>query len=462
MKEKVQKRNLAFFSHQQYIIAYVRKRGNQNQGNEEKIMIILKSGTMIDPKSEFIGKRDIAIEGERIVKIAEDIPVTETDTVYDCTDKYIGPGLVDVHVHFRDPGFTYKEDILSGAKAAAKGGVTSVILMANTKPAVDNAETIQYIIEKGKQTGLHIYTCANVTKGMQGKELNDFDSLLEAGAIGFTDDGVPLLSEELVLGAMEEAVKTDSVLSFHEEDPQYIVNNGINKGKASSYYGIGGSDRQAEISMVKRDLELALKTGAKVNFQHLSTKEAVELIREAKKSLEGKNIHAEATPHHIALTEDAAIEYGTLGKMNPPLRTEEDRQAIIDGLLDGTIDLIATDHAPHSEEEKNKAITDAPSGILGLETMFAIVHEELILKKNMDYLQLFCKISYNPARMYGINAGELAENKTADLVVFDPKREWKIDKFLSKSQNAPFKNKNLKGKIELTVANGVVQYCDWK
>ena len=424
-------------------------------------MLVLKNGTIIDPASDFMGKRDIAIEGKNIVKIAENIPVTEKDTVYDCTDKYIGPGLVDVHVHFRDPGFTYKEDIESGAKAAAKGGVTSVILMANTKPAVDNKETLQYIIEKGGQTGLHIYTCANVTKGMQGEELTDFEALLEAGAIGFTDDGVPLLSEEIVTSAMELAVKTDSVLSFHEEDPQYITNNGINRGRASEYFGIGGSDRQAEISMVKRDLELALKTGAKVNFQHLSTKEAVEMIREAKILPEGKNIHAEATPHHIALTEEAAIEYGTLGKMNPPLRCEEDRQAIIDGILDGTIDLIATDHAPHSEEEKNKKITDAPSGILGLETMFPIVHEELILKKKMDYLQLFCKISYNPARLYNINAGELAENKVADLVVFDPKREWKIEKFLSKSQNSPFKNKILKGKIELTISDGEIQFDDW-
>lgn len=425
-------------------------------------MIILKNGIMIEPKSNFQGKMDIGIEGTHIVLLNDNIIPKEGDVVYDCTDKYIGPGLVDVHVHFRDPGFTYKEDIISGAEAAAKGGFTSVILMANTKPAVDNAETIRYIAERGKQTGIHIYTCANVTKGMQGQELTDFSSLLQEGAIGFTDDGVPLLSEELVLTAMEQAVKTDSVLSFHEEDPQYISNNGINRGKASAYFGIGGSDRQAEISMVKRDLELALKTGAKVNFQHLSTKEAVELIRAAKKLPNGKNIHAEATPHHIALTEEAAIEHGTLGKMNPPLRTEEDRQALIEGLLDGTIDLIATDHAPHSAEEKSKKITDAPSGILGLETAFSIVHEELINRKNMEYLQLFCKISRNPAELYGINAGYIAEKSVADLVVFDPKREWVIDKFASKSQNSPFANQKLTGKIELTIANGEIIYCDMK
>ena len=315
-------------------------------------MIILKNGIMADPATGFMGKKDIAIFDGVIFSIEDEILPENGDEVIDCTDKIIGPGLVDVHVHFRDPGFTYKEDIESGAKAAIKGGFTSVVLMANTKPAVDSKETIEYILEKGKQTGIHIYTCATITKGMQGKEKNDFESLLKAGASGFTDDGVPILDENLVREIMLDAVKNNTVLSFHEEDPAYITNNGINRGKASEYFGIGGSDRQAEISMVERDLKLALETGAVVNFQHLSTKEAIDLIREAKK--QGENIHAEATPHHIALTEEAAIKYGTMAKMNPPLRTEDDRQAIIEGLKDGTIDLIATDHAPHSKRKKRK------------------------------------------------------------------------------------------------------------
>lgn len=428
-------------------------------------MVIFKNGTLIEPSTGFCGKMDVAVKGEKIVKIAENIDTEMLKTeieqaeeciVYDCTGKYIGPGLVDVHVHFRDPGFTYKEDIESGSIAAAKGGFTSVILMANTKPAVDNEETIQYVLDKGRKTGIHVYTCANVTKGMKGEELTDFEALLKAGAIGFTDDGVPLLEEELVRNAMKMAVENDTVLSFHEEDPQYITNNGINRGKASEHFGIGGSDRKAEISMVKRDLALALETGAKVNFQHLSTKEAIDLIREAKKLPEGKNIHSEATPHHIALTELDAITHGTLGKMNPPLRTEEDRQAILSGLMDGTIDLIATDHAPHAKEEKDKPITEAPSGILGLETAFAIANKELIKGKNMSFLQLFCKMSLNPAGLYGINAGKIAENEIADLVVFDPEKEWKIEKFASKSQNSPFKNEKLVGKIELTMCQGKI------
>ena len=425
-------------------------------------MVIFKNGTIIDPKSSYIGKKDIAIEGSRIVKISDNISALEGDTVYDCTGKYVGPGLVDVHVHFRDPGFTYKEDIESGSIAAATGGFTSVILMANTKPAVDNTETLRYILDKGSKTGIHVYTCANITEGMKGETLTDFKELLNAGAIGFTDDGVPLLSEELVKAAMKQAVVTDSVLSFHEEDPRYITNNGVNRGRASEYFGIGGSDRQAEISMVDRDIKLAMQIGAKVNFQHLSTKEAIELIREAKKLPEGKNLYAEATPHHIALTEDATITHGTMAKMNPPLREEGDRQAIIEGLIDGTIDIIATDHAPHSTDEKNKPITEAPSGILGLETAFAICNKVLVLSEKLSYLQLFCKMSYNPARMYGLNAGYLAENVEADLVVFDAEREWKIDKFASKSQNSPFINEKLTGKIELTMSNGKIVFSDWK
>lgn len=420
-------------------------------------MIVFKNGTLIDPSAGRCAKMDVAVNGSRIVKIAENIDTKGTDAaVYDCTGKYIGPGLVDVHVHFRDPGFTYKEDIESGSRAAIRGGFTSVVLMANTKPAVDNEETIRYVLDKGRQTGIHIYTCANITKEMKGNSLTDFETLLQAGAVGFTDDGVPLLDEGLVRKAMENSAKYNTVLSFHEEDPAYITNNGINRGKASEYYGIGGSDRQAEICMVKRDLALALETGAKINFQHLSTKEAVSMIREAKKRPEGKNIHAEATPHHMALTEMDAITHGTLGKMNPPLRTEEDRQAILNGILDGTIDLIATDHAPHAKEEKDKPVTEAPSGILGLETAFAIANKELVKGKNMDYLQLFCRMSQKPAELYGINAGKLAEDQPADLIVFDPDREWKIEKFASKSQNSPFKDQKMIGKIELTMCGGQI------
>ena len=425
-------------------------------------MIILKGGLVVDPQSGLEDIRDVVIENEKIIRIEKDIDVSEYDglnyRLIDCTGKIVGPGLVDVHVHFRDPGFEYKEDIFTGAKAAARGGVTSVILMANTKPTVDNVDTLKYVLDKGSKTDIHVYSCASITKGLKGEEMVDMEELLEAGAAGFTDDGIPILSEDKVRLAMENAFKTGSVLSFHEEDPAYITNNGVNNGIASEYFGIGGSNRKAEITMVERDIKLALETGAKVNFQHISTKEAVELIREAKKDPRGKNIHAEATPHHMMLTEEATIKFGTLAKMNPPLRCEEDRLAIIEGLKDNTIDLIATDHAPHAKEEKDKNITEAPSGIIGLETAFAVAYNTLVRTKMMPILQVFCKFSKNPADLYGIDAGALAIDRTADVVIFDPEMIHLYDKTESKSFNSPLKNERITGDIVMTISSGRIIY----
>ena len=424
-------------------------------------MILLKNGRIIDPDTNLDMIGDVLIEKDRIIDIADNIDIGENEAqVIDCSGCVVGPGLVDIHVHFRDPGFTYKEDIESGAKCAAAGGVTSVILMANTKPCVDSIETLEYVTKKAKQQPIHIYTCANITKGMQGKELLDFNEFIKNGAVGFTDDGIPLLDEEVVKKAMVEAARYDTVLSFHEEDPRFIKNNGVNHGKASEYFKIGGSDRKAEISMVERDIELALKTGAKINIQHISAKETLDLIREAKKKCIKQNIFAEATPHHIALTEDDTIKYGTGAKMNPPLRSEADRQAIIDAIKDDTIDFIATDHAPHSVEEKNRDITQAPSGILGLETSLPVIYDVLVRENNISWLKVFCKMSTNPARLYGINAGKLAKNAIADVVVFDEKNAKVYTETMSKSQNSPFLGKKFNGRIALTICSGKIVYRD--
>ena len=424
-------------------------------------MILLKNGRIIDPDTNLDMIGDVLIDKDRIIDIADNIDIGENEAqVIDCSGCVVGPGLVDIHVHFRDPGFTYKEDIESGAKCAAAGGVTSVILMANTKPCVDSIETLEYVTKKAKQQPIHIYTCANITKGMQGKELLDFKEFIKNGAVGFTDDGIPLLDEEVVKKAMVEAARYDTVLSFHEEDPRFIKNNGVNRGKASEYFNIGGSDRKAEISMVERDLELALKTGAKINIQHISAKETLDLIREAKKKCIKQNIFAEATPHHIALTEDDTIKYGTGAKMNPPLRSEADRQAIIDAIKDDTIDFIATDHAPHSVEEKNRDITQAPSGILGLETSLPVIYDVLVRENNISWLKVFCKMSTNPARLYGINAGKLAKNAIADVVVFDEKNAKVYTETMSKSKNSPFLGKKFNGRIALTVCSGKIVYRD--
>ena len=424
-------------------------------------MILLKNGRIIDPDTNLDMIGDVLIDKDRIIDIADNIDIGENEAqVIDCSGCVVGPGLVDIHVHFRDPGFTYKEDIESGAKCAAAGGVTSVILMANTKPCVDSIETLEYVTKKAKQQPIHIYTCANITKGMQGKELLDFKEFIKNGAVGFTDDGIPLLDEEVVKKAMVEAARYDTVLSFHEEDPRFIKNNGVNHGKASEYFKIVGSDREAEISMVRRDLELALKTGAKINIQHISAKETLDLIREAKKKCIKQNIFAEATPHHIALTEDDTIKYGTGAKMNPPLRSEADRQAIIDAIKDDTIDFIATDHAPHSVEEKNRDITQAPSGILGLETSLPVIYDVLVRENNISWLKVFCKMSTNPARLYGINAGKLAKNAIADVVVFDEKNAKVYTETMSKSKNSPFLGKKFNGRIALTICSGKIVYRD--
>ena len=423
-------------------------------------MLLITNAYVINPATKQEGKCDILIDEEKIVRIAphlKEVIGKEDDVeILDAAGLVAAPGLVDVHSHFRDPGFTHKEDIFTGAKAAAKGGYTTVVLMANTKPSVDNEETISYVLNKGRETGIHVETCATVTQGMKGQIMVDMESLLKAGAVGFTDDGVPLLDAGLVKEAMKEVERLGVPISFHEENPAYIQNNGVNAGKAAAHFGIGGSDRKAEIDLVKRDLEIALETGACIDIQHISTKEAVELVRQAKKR--GDNIHAEATPHHFTLTEEACITYGTLAKMNPPLREEKDRMAVIEGLLDGTIDLIATDHAPHSKEEKSKPITEAPSGILGLETALSLGIMELVDKYGMTLMSLLEKLTINPARMYHLDAGYLAEDGPADLVLFDPDKVWTVREYASKSENSPFTGWELKGKVEYTICAGKIVY----
>lgn len=420
--------------------------------------MLIKNGYMIDPKSGLEGNFDLLIEGDKIVKIGKNLsPSRKNDTVIDAEGLLVAPGLVDVHVHFRDPGFPEKEDIFTGAQAAVRGGFTSVVMMANTKPPVDNEETLKQVLKKCEDADiLHIYPCANISVGMKGKQLTSMEELAKAGAAGFTDDGIPLLDEKLVREAMEQAAELDMPLSFHEEDSRLIENNGINRGKASEFYGIGGSPREAEIVMVERDLELAGKTGACVEIQHISTKEAVELVRQAKKR--GYNVHAEATPHHFSLTEEAVIEYGSMAKMNPPLREEADRLEIIRGLVDGTIDVIATDHAPHTAAEKAKPITEAPSGIIGLETALPLAITKLVDAGYLTMKQLLKKMSTNPAAMYHLNAGYLAEGGPADIVLIDTAAEVIPGDYVSKSSNTPFTGWELKGQVRATICGGRIVY----
>jgi len=361
------------------------------------------------------------------------------------------PGFVDIHVHFRDPGQTYKEDLYTGSQCAIRGGFSHVVCMANTLPIIDSVELYKTNQEKMADLPLNVYQAAAISKSFKGTELTDMKALKEAGVIFFTDDGIPLKDGEFVKKAMEKAKELNVPLSFHEEDPAYIGKAGVNEGKISKQLGFVGASRLAESEITKRDILLAKETNATINIQHISSKEAVELVRQAKK--EGVSIHAEACPHHFTLTEEAVLIHGSLAKMNPPLREEADRLAIIEGLKDGTIDIIATDHAPHSDEEKSKELMSCPSGILGLETAYALANEMLVQKGHLSDIDLIERMAIAPGQLIGIRCA-LDLGKPANMVIVDPKATWIYESSVSKSNNSPFLNREMTGQVIMTFAKG--------
>ncbi|MBO4702497.1 MAG: dihydroorotase [Lachnospiraceae bacterium] len=446
--------------------------------------MIIKNGRIIDPANQTDAIGDIFVKDGIITNVIIKENVSDNadisdEEIIDATGLVVMPGFIDVHSHFRDPGFEYKEDIYTGAKAAAAGGYTTVVLMCNTKPTVDTPKTLDYVLNKGKETDIKVESCSTVTYGLKGEKLTDFDEMIKHGAVGFTDDGIPLMDENILREAFRKA--KDYPVSLHEEDKTLIKNNGINHGKASEFYGVYGSPREAEISLIKRDLQIALEEGGMIDVQHISSKEGVELVRNALKkdmanqgvsegfamenSAEGnskptRHIHAEATPQHFSLTEDALIEKGTLGKLNPPFREEADRLAIIEGLKDGTIDLIATDHAPHAAEEKAKSITEAPSGMIGLETAFALAVTHLVNEAGMSLSDVVSKITINPATLYKFDRGTISIGKPADITIADVNEKWVVteDDFKSKSHNSPFLGEELTGRIRYTICDGRIVY----
>lgn len=426
-------------------------------------MILIKNGRVIDPAKGTDDVMDMVIDGGKIKAMGHYPENGEYETVIDASGLTVGPGLIDVHVHFRDPGLTYKEDIGTGAAAAKKGGFTTVVTMANTKPPVDSEETVRYVLEEGKKTGIHVLPAACVSVGMKGQELTDMDALKAAGAVGFTDDGIPLMDQKLVCQAMLKAKELDVPLSFHEEDPAFISENGIHAGEAAKALGIQGSPALAEDALVARDCMLALHTGASVNIQHISSVNSVRMVKLAKEL--GADVTAEVTPHHFTLTESAVLEHGAMAKMNPPLRTEKDRLGIIEGIKDGSIDMIATDHAPHSAEEKAvEPVWKAPSGIIGLETALALAVTNLVKPGHLTMVQLMEKMSLNPAKLYRFDKGSVAEGADADLVIFDENERWTVteDDIASKSHNTPFIGAELYGRIKYTICGGRIVYEDKK
>ena len=418
-------------------------------------MILIQNGRVLDPVTNTDQVMDVLLDESGIVKTGEHLEAEGADVI-DASGLVVAPGLMDAHVHFRDPGLTYKEDIFTGAAAAARGGFTTVVCMANTKPTVDNVETLDLVQKKGEKALIHVLQAAAISKGLKGEELTDMEALAEAGAAGFTDDGIPLMNEKLIVSAMEKAKELGLPLAFHEEDPALMSEPGVHKGAVAEKIGYGGAARAAEDVMVARDCMLALHTGASVCIQHISSENSVELVRLAKKL--GADVHAEATPHHFTLTEEAVLKYGTMARMNPPLRTEADRQAIIEGIKDGTIDMIVTDHAPHSAEEKARPMAQAPSGITGLETSLALGIHSLVEPGYITLMDLMRLMSKAPAEFYRMVPGSITEGAPADLVIFGEHEQWTVDHFDSKAENSPFKGWTLPGKVHYTICTGKIVY----
>lgn len=421
-------------------------------------MILIKNGRLVNPATNTDEVMDVAIENGKILKVEKGIEENGFEKVIDAAGKIVAPGLIDVHVHFRDPGFEHKEDLLTGSASAAKGGFTTVVCMANTKPVVDSVEVLNYVQNKAELVPINIVQAAAITKGFLGKELVDMKTLKEAGALGFTDDGLPINDTALVMKAMEMAKELDVPLSFHEEDPSLIGNPGVNAGEVAKELGLVGAPNVAEDVMVARDCMMAMKTGAKVDIQHISSGNSVDMVRFAKQH--GARVYAEASPHHFTLTEDAVREHKTFAKMNPPLRTAWDRDKIIEALKDNTIEIIATDHAPHTTEEKTGEFQNCPSGIIGLETSLALGIMSLVNAGHLTYLQLMEKMSVKPAELYNLDTANIAEGKPADIVVFDPNEKWIAGDYASKAENTPFTGMEMTGKVKYTICNGRIAYED--
>lgn len=422
-------------------------------------MILIKNGRLIDPKSKRDEVVDILIKENKISKIGKIEESLDFEYTIDASNYIVCPGLIDIHVHFRDPGYTYKEDIFSGAKSAARGGFTTVVCMANTKPIVDNVETLKYINERSRESVINVLQVASVTKGLRGTEITDFEELYRNGAVGFSDDGHPIKDTKLLYEAMLKAKELDVPISLHEEDPNFIEKAGINDSEIAKKFNLkGGAKSCAENVMVARDCMIALETGAKVNIQHISSGVAVNTVRFAK-SL-GAKVYAEAAPHHFTLCEEDVLKYGALAKMNPPLRSKKDKELLIEGLKDNTIEIIATDHAPHSEEEKNKEFAKCPSGITGLETSLALGITSLVRENHLDMMTLLEKMTINPANLYNLDRGYIDEGSIADILIFNPEEEWTVRDFNSKSTNTPFIGEKLFGKVKYTICEGKVVYTD--
>jgi dihydroorotase len=421
--------------------------------------LLIKGGRVVDPANNLDAVMDILVEDAKISKVAKNIKA-DADTVIDATDKIVMPGLVDMHVHLREPGREDKETIASGTKAAAKGGVTSVLAMANTLTPIDCVENVALLKGIIKKTAcVNVFICGAITKERLGKELTDIAGLKKEGAIAISDDGSSVDDDTVMLEALKKAKQEKVLVTCHSEDKTLSGNGVVNLGFTSTRLGLRGISKESEYKRVARDIELAQESGAPVHIAHVSCKESVEIIAKAKKN--GIKVTAEATPHHFALTEEAVLGYDTNMKVNPPLRSKEDVAAIKQGLKSGAIDAIASDHAPHTENEKDIEFERAEFGSVGLETILAVSITELIEPKLLSWPELVKKLSLNPAQILGIAKGTLSIGADADIIVVDPHQEWIVEKagIISKSKNSAFLGKGLKGAVEYSICGGRVVYA---
>ncbi len=420
--------------------------------------ILIKGGRVIDPANKIDKVTDIFVDKGLISEIGGDLELEGIDMeVIDASGKIVSPGLVDMHCHLRDPGQEYKEDIETGTRSAAMGGITSVACMPNTKPVIDNEAVVTYIKTKAKEVGyVNVYPIGAISKGLEGKELSEIGELKFAGAVAISDDGRPVTESGLMRRAMEYADMFDMTVISHCEDLGLADGGYMNEGFMATYLGLKGITRAAEEVMVSRDIIIAEATGTAIHIAHVSTRGSVELVRQAKKR--GVRVTCETCPHYFTLTEKAVDGFNTNAKMNPPLRTEDDVEAIKEGLRDGTIDCIATDHAPHHADEKNCEFALAYNGIVGFETSLGLGLEYLVKPGALTINQLIEKMSVNPSRILGLNKGTLGVNKAADIMIFDPEKEWTVDisKFESKSKNSPYDGFKLRGKPEYVIVGGEI------
>ena len=422
--------------------------------------LLIQKGRLVDPVGGIGGIMDILIEDGKLAVIGSDLREQDAQII-DARGLTVCAGLVDMHVHLREPGLEYKEDITTGTAAAARGGITSIACMPNTKPAVDSPEQVRYVLRRAAEScGVRVWPIGAVTVGEKGETLTDAQALKEAGAVALSDDGVPIQNANLMRDALIRAKRLGLTILSHCEDADMVRNYAVNEGRVSRALDLPGRPAIAEELMVMRDAMLSEETGAAVHICHISTAGSVDIVRQFKKK--GVHITCETCPQYFSLTEDEVLTQGTMARVNPPLRTRQDVEAIIAGLKDGTIDAIATDHAPHSAQEKAKPLAEAPSGMVGLETSLGATLTALYHTGEMDLSDILKKMTFNPACILGIPKGRLSLGGEADFTIFDPNETWTVDpeQFASKGRNTPFAGRELKGKVKYTIVGGRIVYED--